>query len=266
MKEDYLPCNTGLFLNGTVVTPCGTGSPGNPPSDVTTISADAQPLINGPGVILASSLQSPPPSACATVNASSRDANGLNTSAIQAAIAQCSAAAAGNPVYVELTGSSGNSFTSGALFLTRNVGLWLDAGVTLNASTNPTFFQRTSTSPTASCYPPAPIPPCGTLDGASTAGCEALINACQADNSGVYGSGTIEGHGWDVVNDTHSSLGATWWARSATSKAGHYAQSLSAPEMIQFLNSMDVSVQGITVQNAPRYEITLDKVSGAVIS
>ncbi|NYF80856.1 polygalacturonase/pectin methylesterase-like acyl-CoA thioesterase [Granulicella arctica] len=203
-------------------------------------------------------------SQCAPVNASQLDGNQENTTAIQSAINAC--AGQSSTQIVELTATNGTQFLSGALYLKPNVQLKIDAGVTLNASTNSADFQRTASSPTASCSSSGTIPACGALSSASDTGCDALINACHATNSGVIGSGTIEGHGWDTVNDSNSNLGANWWARSATAKAGGYAQDLSAPQMIGFQQSDGVVVENVTVQNAPRYEITLNQVNGAQIN
>ncbi|MEX3968845.1 pectinesterase family protein [Paraburkholderia sp. EG286B] len=38
LDVDMLPCNSGAFLAGEIRTPCGKGSPGNPPADVSSIT------------------------------------------------------------------------------------------------------------------------------------------------------------------------------------------------------------------------------------
>jgi len=108
------------------------------------------------------------PPVCKTVTADQRlEPDGLNTSAIQAALDGC-ASSNGPQTAVELSAGKGANFTSGALYLPSNVVLWLDAGVTLNASTNPSDFQRTASSRTQACDGSGAIPMCGTLDPANT--------------------------------------------------------------------------------------------------
>lgn len=202
------------------------------------------------------------PPVCKTVTADQVGQNGLQTAAIQQQIDACAGGPA--PVAVELAASQGPSFVSGALYLPSNVVLWLDAGVTLNASTNPADFQRTASSRTLPCDSSGAIPVCGSLDANQT-GCAALINACKASSPGVGGPGTIEGHGWSPLTGGPNA-GTTWWALAGQAKAGNYAQSLNAPQMIDFQQSTDVTLSGFTIQNAPLVHILFGKVTGGTVS
>jgi polygalacturonase/pectin methylesterase-like acyl-CoA thioesterase len=202
------------------------------------------------------------PPVCGIVTADQTGRDGLHTAAIQQQIDICTGR--DTPVAVELSAAKGASFTSAALFLPSNVVLWLDAGVTLNASTNPADFQRIATSRTQACDGSGAIPACGTLDTAET-GCTALINACKADHIGVGGTGTIEGRGWSPLTGGANS-GKSWWTLAGQAKAGNYAQSLNAPRMISFQQSTNVTLSGFTIQNAPLVHILLGKVTSASVS
>jgi pectin methylesterase-like acyl-CoA thioesterase len=208
------------------------------------------------GFVAAAWAQSQPP-VCQVVTADQ------NTAAIQQQIDFCGANNT-KQTAVELSAEKGGSFTCGALYLPSNVVLWLDAGVTLNASTNPTDFQRTSASPTQLCDSNGYIPPCGTLDSNNT-GCVALINACKSTNAGVGGPGVIEGHGWSPLTGGPNA-GTNWWSLAGQAKAGNYAKSLNAPKMINFQQSTNMTLSGFTIRNAPLVHILLGKVTGATIS
>src|ERR1035441_5608635 len=199
-------------------------------------------------VILPAAAQQPP--VCQSVTADQIGADGLNTAAIQAKLDACGAGT--KQVSVELSAAKGSSFASGSLYIPSNVVLWLDAGVTLNASTNPADFQRTSSSPSKACDSSTTPPACGTLDTDET-GCQALINSCRSDSAGVGGPGTIEGHGWSALTGG-ANTGTTWWALAGAAKAGNYVKSLNAPKMINFQRSTNITLSGFSIHNAPRSE------------
>ncbi len=188
------------------------------------------------------------PPVCQTITAD-------QTAAIQQALDAC--AGAKSQVAVVLSAAKGATFVSGPLYLPTNVLLWLDTGVTLNASTNPADFQRTASSRTAACDSSGATPICGTLDTNNT-GCTALISACKASGVGVAGPGLIEGHGWNTTPN--------WWGLANQAKAGNYAKSLNAPKMIDFQQSTNVTLAGFTIQNAPLVHILLGRVTGATVS
>ena len=211
-------------------------------------------------LILPAAAQQPP--VCQTVTADQIGADGLNTAAIQAKLDACGAGT--KQVSVELSAAKGSSFASGALYVSSNVVLWLDAGVVLNASTNPADFQRSAISPTKACDSSSAPPACGTLNADET-GCQALISSCKSTNAGVGGPGTIEGHGWSPLTGG-ANTGTTWWALAGAAKAGNYVQSLNAPKMINFQQSTGISLSGFTIHNAPLVHILLGRANGANVT
>jgi len=203
------------------------------------------------------------PAVCHKVTSDQVGSDGLNTDAIQSQLDACGAAATAQAAVV-LSAAQGGSFSSASLFLPSNVVLWLDPGVTLNASTNPSDFQRTAESRTRSCDSSGAIPRCGTLDP-NNSGCTALINACKTTNAGVAGPGVIEGHGWSALTDGPNT-GATWWELATAAKAGNYAASLNAPKMINFQQSTNFFLSGFTIQNAPLVHILFGRDTNANVS
>jgi len=211
-------------------------------------------------LLAAGCLAAQQPPVCSTVSVDPR--NGVSTAAIQQAIDNC--AGKTTQVSVELSPANGATFVSGALYLPSNVVLWIDAGVTLSASTDPADFQRTSSSRTQACDSSGAIPACGTLDSNET-GCHGLINACKATSVGVAGPGTIAGNGWSALTGG-ANTGTSWWALAGQAKAGNYAKGLNAPKMIDFEQSTNITLSGFRIQNAPLVHILLSKVANAAIS
>lgn len=203
------------------------------------------------------------PPACAVVTADQLGPDGKNAAAIQQHLDSCNTPD-GAAKSVELSGMKGTDFISGPLYVPSNVVLWLDAGVTLHASTDPADFQRTADARTRPCDSSSAIPICGSLDASNT-GCQALINGCQVANAGVGGPGTIEGHGWSALA-SGPNAGSTWWALAGVAKAGGYVQSLNAPKMINFQRSTNVTLSGFTIHNAPMVHILIGRTTGASVS
>lgn len=110
--------------------------------------------------------------ACAILNASG---NGSDTARIQAALDLC---APGRALVLRRSGQHSH-FESGPLILPRGVTLFLDEGVTLDASRNPRDYDL------------AP----GTCGMAPAAPCKPFVFSYQAAFSGVSGPGTIDGRG-----------------------------------------------------------------------
>ena len=210
------------------------------------------------------SAQTQPP-VCQIVTADQIGPDKQNTTAIQQQLDLCGANSA-KQSSVELSPLKGAGFTAGALYIPSNVVLWLGKGVTLNASTNPADFQRTSASRTLACDSTgsAPIPACGTLDANNT-GCVALINSCRTANAGVAGPGLIEGHGWTPLTGGVNS-GMDWWTLAGLAKAGNYATRLNAPKMIAFQQCTSATLSGFSIHNAPLVHILLTKDSGVNVS
>ena len=127
---------------------------------------------------------------------------------------------------VELTTGK---YLSGALTLAGNMTLQLDAGATLLAS------QSTADYPTKS----ATLPP--------------LLNASGVKNLTITGAGTIDGQG------------APWWAEIESEHAA--GKTLSPrPGLVNIQSASNVTISGISLKNAPNVHITLNQVTGAVVT
>lgn len=174
------------------------------------------------------------PPACATLTASQAVAAGtlpsessLDTATIQSALAGCAPADPSTPISVRLaTGSGNNAFVSGPLTLPSGVTLWVDEGVTLFASRDPTQYG----------------PLC--LNGGN---CEPLVTAA-GTNSGVAGAGTIDGLGGEPVLGQQ---GSSWWDLNGSGIEG-------TPTLIQTTGATDFTLYQLTLQNSPREHVKLD--------
>ena len=181
------------------------------------------------------------PEACATVTATKTmtgaiptDESTLDTAAIQAAIDGC---AAGQAVRLTVAGDN-TAFVSGALFLRAGVTLWIDAGVTLFSSRNPRDFD-------------AKPGLCGLMGSSSD--CNALINVNSAANSGVVGTGAIDGRGGELM------IGGTmnWWDLEDAD-----AGNLVAPRLVWARSSTSFTLYGVTLRNAPKFHVVIERTNG----
>ncbi len=203
------------------------------------------------------------PPVCQVVTADQTGPDGSNTVPIQQQLDACGAGAA-SQVSVELSPAKGANFTAGALYVPSNVVLWLDAGVTLHASTDPAAFQRTATSRTAACDSSGAIAACGTLSTGSN-GCLALLSSCKTTNAGAGGPGIIEGHGWSPLA-SGPNTGMSWWGLAGAAKNSSYSQSANSPEIVNFQQAANATLTGITIHNAPKVHILLGRNTGATVS
>jgi polygalacturonase len=181
------------------------------------------------------------PTACATVLATKTVTGGepsdetLDTAAIQAAIAACPA---GQAVRLA-TDADKTGFVSGGLTLKTGVSLWLDAGTTLFASHDPLDFDYVAGK-------------CGG-NNTGTSSCMALIGVAGAANSGVVGTGTIDGRGGDVVTGGTN----TWWELENLDNGD-----LAAPRLIQVTGGTNFVLYQVTLKNAPKFHVVIDTVTG----
>lgn len=153
-------------------------------------------------------------------------ATGNGSTKDTAAIQKAINACAGGGNTVELTAGK---YLSGPLTLPGNITFQIDSGATLLASQ------------TASDYP------------ATSTGLAALITSTSTSNVTITGSGTIDGQG------------APWWAIIKAEKAA--GQTLSPrPPLLSFNSVTNLTVENITLQNAPNQHITLSKVNTATIT
>ncbi|VXD07315.1 Polygalacturonase [Enterobacterales bacterium 8AC] len=177
-----------------------------------------------------------------------------DASRIQAAINACSSGA------VKLiAGSNGeNAFLSGPLTLKSGVTLWVDQGVTLFASRSPADYQIADKNN------------CGET-ASSDNGCNALITATDAVNSGVVGEGIIDGRGGAVITTGKYANTLTWWDVGALTKTVSGANQ-NNPRLIQVTNknsakptSKNFTLYKITLQNAPKFHFVPSGVNGVTV-
>jgi hypothetical protein len=181
------------------------------------------------------------PAACATLLATKTLVSGspsdetLDSAAIQAAITACPA---GQAVRLAADGDK-TAFVSGPLALKSGVSLWLDTGTTLFASHDPRDFDS------------SPGKCAGNNTGNSS--CKALINVTDPRNSGVVGTGTIDGRGGEVPTGST----ATWWDLEDM-----YNGNLAAPRLIQVNFGTDFVLYNVTLKNAPKFHVVIDSTVG----
>lgn len=256
--------------------------PVNPAEPVTPVDPDnptdpVKPLIDRSGAWPDSALNDPAlagkepvmPAVCQTVAAQlTQNTKGLlddaidadpassqpDAARIQAAINACSAGA------VKLvTGSGGeNAFLSGPLTLKSGVTLWVDQGVTLFASRSPADYQIVGNNN------------CGET-ASSDNGCNALITATDAVNSGVVGEGIIDGRGGAVMTTGKYANILTWWDEGALTKTVSGANQ-NNPRLIQVTDknsakplSQNFTLYNITLQNAPKFHFVPSGVNGVTV-
>lgn len=168
------------------------------------------------------------------------DAAQLDTKAIQAAIDHCKVGEA-----VELKPNDGhNALLTGPLTLRSGVMLVVDRGVHLVASNNPADYDR---------FPGS----CG-LTNAKGGGCRPLISALHVDHSGILGEGVIEGRGNQKLHGTPM----TWWEMHDQI---HGNVQHNIPWLIGTEESNDFTLYGITLHNAPNFNVFLQGGNGITV-
>ena len=175
-----------------------------------------------------------PPSCVVLAPGSARD----DTARIQAAIDQCPA---GRAVRLSAPDDK-HGFVSGPLTLRSGVSLLIDKGTTLYASTNPKPYGRGTAT-------------CGTIDKLGR-GCKPFITAENTQGSGIYGEGTIDGQGGNVVDGITES----WWQLARRAQKEEARQNV--PRLIEVTGSRNFTLHQITLRNSPNFHVTLNKVDG----
>ncbi|HXX66555.1 MAG TPA: glycosyl hydrolase family 28 protein [Polyangiaceae bacterium] len=171
------------------------------------------------------------PPACTTLSATQAVASGTlpsesspDTVSIQSALNSC---ATGHAVRLATSGAN-NAFITGPINLPDGVFLWVDTGVTLYGSRNATVYGTT----------------CGTSGGS----CSPLI-ASNGANNGIVGAGTIDGQGGEeILNQTQS-----WWDLTGSTDGAS-----ANPTLIHTAAATNFTLYGITLQNSPKFHVTLD--------
>jgi len=183
------------------------------------------------------------PPMCSTVSATKTIANGepsdetLDSDAINAALNACPT---GQSVRLATDGDK-TAFVAAGIVLKAGVSLWLDTGTTLFLSRNP----ADSDAVTGSLK-------CGG-DNTGSGTCKPLISIGAPANSGVFGTGTIDGRGGEVVTGGTSS----WWALEDA-----YGGDLAAPRLIQASAGTNFILYSVTLKNAPKFHVGIDSTVG----
>lgn len=189
------------------------------------------------------------PAVCATVAAPldyqdgrlpEGDEGKLDTDTIQRAMDHCKR---GYAVELKAAGEH-NALLSGPLTLRPGVTLLIDKGVHLVASKNPQDYDRKPGS-------------CG-LSNTSGGGCKPLITALKADGSSIMGEGVIEGRGDQKLLGSEFS----WWQmHDQISGNVHH----NIPWLIGTDSTNDFTLYGITLRNAPNFNVFLQGGNGITV-
>jgi polygalacturonase len=186
------------------------------------------------------------PPSCAAVSAAvsaalaaaSAQAVRDDTARIQAAIDKC---APGHALHLAAQGADA-VFVSGPLVLRNGVTLYVDAGVTLKASTNPMLFDRGANT-------------CGT-NNASGGGCRPLITIAGVSGAGIMGEGVIDGQGGQRIDGKDE----TWWQIARRAQKEKTRQNV--PRLIVVDRASDITMYRITLRNSPNFHVAMNRVDG----
>lgn len=161
----------------------------------------------------------------------SADEQKTDTERIQQAIDHC---APGQAVELAADGEA-NAFVSGPLHLRSGVSLAIDGKTILFASRNPRDYDVSPGS-------------CGVVNHEGH-GCKALINADHADNTGIFGGGTIDGRGGEEL------LGqkVSWWELAEEARGDDLRQ--NCPRIVQAVRSNHFTLYRVRLKNSPNFHV-----------
>jgi polygalacturonase len=190
------------------------------------------------------------PPACVTLEAriaaprgviQEEDENKLDTDRIQQALDSCGP---GKSVVLRRARQK-NVFISGPVVLRSGVTLVVDADTALVGSRDPRLYDRAPGS-------------CGILSNRDkrSAGCKALISGDGVENSGVMGSGAIDGRGGAKV----VGLDSTWWDLAYQAKVEHKRQSVY--DLITIRHAKNFTLYNITLRNAAGTHVSVGDTDG----
>jgi polygalacturonase len=170
-----------------------------------------------------------------------------DTSRIQSAINACASGSV--RLKVDPGDATHTAFLSGPLTLKANVTLSVDQGVTLFASRYPREYDKAAGTP--SCA----------VDTGSSSGCKAFITvkgsaSTRLTGAGIMGAGTIDGLGGEpIVGGFNGDDLASWWDHANAMDAA--GKSFSNPRLIDVTYAQGFTLYGITLQNAPKFHVSL---------
>jgi len=211
----------------------------------------------------------------------------LNTAAIQAAINAC-AARGGGIVALNPSPTGKNVYLTGPIQLKSHVYLQISGGVTLLATTDQGQYSI--------AYLNYPMPGTNVFPFVPTAPYEALVFAYQAVDTGIIGTGTINGQGNVVSTSTNrpagtgtganrydgpSYIGTTvgtptslysWWTLPSPGNGVSLngttwykdpqtdiptSNGVTRPWLVEFYECSNVTVNGITLVDSPMWNLVL---------
>nr|ANJ43656.1 glycoside hydrolase family 28 [Sipyloidea sipylus] len=134
------------------------------------------------------------------------------------------------------------TFVSGPLTIPSGVGLWIDSGAVLKASTNAKLYDKGKNL-------------CGTVNKEYN-GCNPFIHMVSAVGSGIYGKGTIDGQGGIKLSGKTQS----WWDLAHEAKIKKENQ--NNPFLIEIDNSRDITLYQVTIKNGPNFHVVVSQTYG----
>jgi polygalacturonase len=160
------------------------------------------------------------------------DGKTLDTPAIQAALDQCGKAGGGIVHFVP------GVYLTKPIFLRTRTTLQIDSGAKLIGTDEPSDYVKSGKGS-------------NTLTSASFNG---LINGNNLTDIIITGGGTIDG------------AGARWWVPAEAAREKTPGYSMPRPRMVSIVNSRNVRVQDVTLQNSPSYHFVPAECENVVVS
>nr|ANJ43654.1 glycoside hydrolase family 28 [Sipyloidea sipylus] len=170
------------------------------------------------------------PPSCVSLKGNGHD----ETTILQKALDSC---AKGKVVHL-----ASGTFVSGRLTIPSGVGLWIDSGAVLKASTNATLYDDGRHI-------------CGTIS-TQYLGCLPFIQMTNAISSGIYGKGTIDGQGGIKMIGKKQS----WWEMTREAHTKKLYQ--NCPTMIVIEKSTEIVLYQIKIINTPAGHVTISLTNG----
>jgi polygalacturonase len=211
-----------------------------------------------------------------------------NTYAIQTAINAC-AAAGGGIVPLRVVRGLG-VYKTGPIMLASHVLLEVNAGVMLLATTDHTqyslaYLNYPMPGTTAACVPTGNslVPTvCGTFPYTPTKPYQCLICAYQAVDTGIIGTGSIDGQGNAAGSNVNGGTTTAWWSLPSPGNGpslngttwykapyGDIPTSNGTPQrpwLVEFYECSGVTVNGITLINSPMWTMVFRYSSNITVS
>ncbi|XP_063236471.1 endo-polygalacturonase-like [Bacillus rossius redtenbacheri] len=170
------------------------------------------------------------PETCISLKASGGD----DTEAIQSALNNCTQGKA--------VALSSGIFNAGNFKIPSGVSLLVDNNVTLKAIPNPRLYGPST---------------CGTLNSVG-GGCWPFIEISGAKGSGIYGKGTIDGQGDQILTGKNH----TWYDLIMHSSSTKHHNN---PIMLKIKSSEDITLYQITLKNSPSFHVFTSDTNGFTV-